>query len=128
MKAADSQAPAALEAFFRSLEHGWPTTGVFPSDVCIHIQLTGDADSSWTIRTPRGRVEVEQGELCERPDCRMRTSVEDFRGLLSGVLTPRQGFLEGRFDVEGDVGLVLRLQRALIARGRADQLLQLMAS
>jgi len=35
--------------------------------------------------------------------------------LVTGRLDPRKGFMEGRLEVEGDVGLVLNLHRCLVA-------------
>lgn len=101
---------AGAEDFFRAVGDG-PYADL-PDGVTITFDLHGDGGGVFTIRRTEKAVELLRIEAT-RPDCRLRCSVQDFLDLVDGHLDSRRGFLEGRFEVEGDVGLVLRLERAL---------------
>jgi len=88
-----------------------------PEGVAVRFDLRGDGGGIFTIRR-EGDVLGLVSDDAARPDCRLRCSVDDFLALLEGRLDSRQGFLEGRLDVEGDVGLVLRLERALVRQAQ----------
>lgn len=84
-----------------------------PSGVSVVFHLSGPQGGSWTVqRTDQGDSHVALGAI-DRPDCIVRCSCDDFRSLVEGELDPRDGFMSGRLEVEGDVGLVLCLHRGL---------------
>jgi hypothetical protein len=89
--------------------------GTLPLDVQLVFELHGPGGGTWTLTTPEGRTVLSPGGHA-RFDCRLRCLVSDLEDLLRGHLAPREGFLEGRLEVEGDVGLVLRLHRVLAGR------------
>jgi predicted lipid carrier protein YhbT len=91
--------------------------------VSVTFDLRGEGGGSWTVSSRDGSAEVARraeqngkaGPASPEPyaDCVLRCEVSDFRALISGALDPRRGFLERRLDIEGDVGLVLRLLRSV---------------
>lgn len=83
-----------------------------PDGVSVTFDLRGDGGGTWTVSRHGGRTAVSRHEAAA-PDCRLACTVADFRALVNGELDPRAGFLEGRLAVEGDVGLVLKLQRTM---------------
>ena len=94
------------------MSSGAAVLGTLPDGVSVTFDLHGDGGGSWTVVRRDGAVDI--GRVDEvYPDCRLRCSVSDFRALIRGELDPRRGFLERRLEVEGDVGLVLRLQRSV---------------
>ena len=101
-------APARLDDFFASVPDGDALP--LPDGVAVTFDLVGDGGGTWTVERRHGQTTVQRSEV-PNPDCRLQCSVQDFRALVRGDLDPRAGFLEGRLEVEGDVGLVLRLQR-----------------
>ncbi len=105
-------ATASLRHFFNRL----PTKLIdaLPDGVSITFALSGDEGGTWTVERADGKARVLAQDM-ERPDCRLSCTAPDFQALLSGDLDPRAGFMDGRLDVEGDVGLVLRLHRCLVA-------------
>lgn len=44
-------------------------------------------------------------------DCTVRITLENLSALLSGKLDPMTGFMTGKFQVEGDMGVAMKLQR-----------------
>ena len=91
--------------------------GALPDGVTVTFQLSGDGGGDWTIARQSGDVVVRRGVQASA-DCKLICSAEAFRGLLSGDLDSRHGFLDGTLKVEGDVGLVLRLEQWVVRRVR----------
>src|SRR5262245_13446259 len=100
-----------LEEFFAAVPEG-RVLHTLPDGVSVTFDLQGDDGGTWTVTRRDGTLGIER-----RPDpnadCRLTCTVSDFRALIRGELDPRRGFLERRLAVEGDVGLVLRLQRTV---------------
>lgn len=103
-------APGQLERFFTSFRDRPRHAPELPDGSAVLFQIHGEGGGTWTVSRRRGRLEVDHG-ITTHPDCRLSCSVEDFHAILRGELDPRQGFLAGRLEVEGDVGLILRLHR-----------------
>jgi putative sterol carrier protein len=101
----------SIEAFFAAVPEA-QVVSALPDGVSVAFELTGEGGGNWTVAREGSTTRVEPGSSAH-PDCRLRCSVDDFRRLVNGELEPRRGFLEGRFSVEGDVGLVWRLRRSV---------------
>jgi putative sterol carrier protein len=84
-----------------------------PEDVVVAFHLSGEGGGSWQVARgadPRLRVSaLEPGPK----DCTVRMDAADFLALLNGELEPRRAFVSGRMEIEGDIGLVLRLQEVV---------------
>jgi putative sterol carrier protein len=106
-----------LERFFAAVPSGSALSRALPEGVSVTFVLSGDDGGTWTVRRTGDGADVTRDEA-HPPDCALRCTTQDFRALLRGKLEPRRGFLDGRLDVAGDVGLVLRLHR-LLPRGAA---------
>jgi len=110
----ESSGRDGVEQFFRRVPSG--LSEALPTGVCVTFDLSAEGwRRSWTLRRSEdgvGRLVARAPSPC---DCRLACTADDFLALVTGRLDPRQGFLEGRLDVEGDVGLVLQLHRCLVA-------------
>lgn len=106
----DSQVPA--QDFFAAVPEA-TVLDALPEGVSVTIELQGDGGGIWTVSRRAGRSEILASKITS-PDCHLRCTVGDFRALIRGELDPRRGFLERRLQVEGDVGLVFRLQRTVV--------------
>ena len=106
-----------LNDFFASDGRGLGTAlqMAIPDDVAIVFELRGPGGGTWTVRREGEGVSVAPSVI-EPTDCRVACSVDDFGRLVRGELRGRQGFLDGRIGVEGDVGLVMRLLNAALQR------------
>lgn len=49
----------------------------------------------------------------EAADCTIKIALADLTALLEGTLEPTTGFMTGRFTVDGDIGVALKLQRVI---------------
>jgi putative sterol carrier protein len=83
-----------------------------PEDVAVTFELVGPGGGTWTLtRTGRG-VELREGRAAV-VDTALRCPVSRFWDLVDGRVDPLRAFLHGEVELEGDVGLLLRLQGAL---------------
>lgn len=107
---------ADLDAFFLSSLGGKGVYDALPDGVRIVFKLGGPGGGTWTVSRDRyGDVEVVRAEL-GRADCKLTCSTDDFVALIHGKLNVRKAFFDERIAVRGDVGLVWRLQKLLVAR------------
>lgn len=60
-------------------------------------------------RSMPNRVSNEDVEA----DCTIRISRENLVALMTGKLNPTMGFMSGKFKVEGDMSVALKLQRVM---------------
>ncbi|MCA9690418.1 MAG: SCP2 sterol-binding domain-containing protein [Nannocystaceae bacterium] len=68
----------------------------FGDDGCIFIDAT---------QTP-GTVSNEDSDA----QCTIKMTLDTFGGLLSGSLNPMAAFMQGKFKIEGDMGVAMRMQ------------------
>lgn len=101
-----------LSGVFLRIQRHLDIPAVLSGDVRLCFALSGPGGGEWTLDSTDGG-EVRRG-LRSPCDCHLACTADDFLRLVDGRLAPRDGFLEGRLMVEGDVGLILRLQRELI--------------
>jgi putative sterol carrier protein len=102
---------AGLEDFFSTVPEA-DVVHALPDGVCVQFDLAGEGGGIWTVCRQGDHTAIDR-RRSDRADCELACSVNDFRRLLRGELDPWQGFVEGRLRVEGDVGLVLRLRKAI---------------
>lgn len=104
---------ARVQAFFDTAPEKLATMlqGAIPPGAVITFELSGDGGGTWTVTRKQGTVEVVRAAV-DPVDCKLQCSVADFDRLLHGALDARGAFMDGRLLVEGDVGLVQRLNKA----------------
>jgi putative sterol carrier protein len=105
----------SLDQFFRSAAAGLSHREWIPDDASVAFVLDGAGGGSWFLRREGRSVRVVP-ELPDGADARLQCSVNDFEALIGGKLDGRDGFLDGRLRIEGDVGLILALQTAFSGR------------
>lgn len=87
--------------------------GAMTEDSLVRFVITHASDvRTWTVVRDSEGVRLTTAED-RGTDATLHCSSEDFRALLLGGLRPRDGFLDGRLRVEGDVGIVLGLRKAI---------------
>lgn len=111
MRVADEQSLLTVSGLVAKLVRIARCSPRLPDGVAIAFQLNGTDGGTWTLVRTRGDVELRGGSP-ERVDCRFALSVVDFAAWLQGRLDPVSAFVERRVELEGDVGLLLRMQSA----------------
>ena len=71
--------------------------------------LTGDLDESWIVDCKD--VDVHKGD--DEAECTITLAGEDFMAIQDGSLDGMQAFMMGQIQVEGDMGLAMKLQEVL---------------
>lgn len=109
---------AEIRTFFSTAaeRHQRVLVGAIPVGALIVFEIEGGG--TWTVHNDRGRVRVVP-EAEDVVDCRLTCSADDLHALLEGRLDAREAFMGGRVRIEGDVGLIQRLNKAFARqRGR----------
>ena len=70
--------------------------------------LTGEGGGTWVVNL-KDAPGVQQGEASA--DCTLTLDADDFVQLLDDPNTGQQLFFSGKLQVDGDVGLALKLQQ-----------------
>lgn len=99
-----------IDAFFESASAAVATA--LPDDVLVTFEITGEGGGTWTLHTEPGGVDVRSGRAMWA-DSVLTCSVPRFVDLVTGQIDVEKAFFDGTVRIEGDVGLLLRLYRAL---------------
>lgn len=92
------------------LEH---VEDVLPDGVVVSFDL-GEA-GAWQLRAEGGRTQVEPAGSGPK-DCAVRCSPAELHRIVTGAWAATRAYLDGRMQIEGDVGLLLRLRPLLAPR------------
>jgi len=79
-------------------------------DGIFKFVLSGDEPGTWVVNC---KDEVGASESDSEADCTMSLASEDFVAISSGELDGMQAFMVGKIQVEGDMGLAMKLQTLL---------------
>jgi len=84
---------------------------MLPEGVLVAFHIDGCGGGAWQVSPSTLSI----GPVDGRPkDCEVFCSADDFMAILRGALSPQVAFEEGRLQVIGDVGLLLKLRRILV--------------
>lgn len=83
-----------------------------PDDVQVTFDLHGEGGGVWTLSRQADGTRVRPGRGLWA-DTVLTCTVQRFVELVTGGVDMRQAFFDGTVRVEGDVGLLVRLHRAL---------------
>ena len=78
-------------------------------DGLVAIVVTDGEGGDWRLELKFGR-----GSIPDSPNTTISISAEDADALGSGEMKPLEAFMAGRIQVEGDVGLMMQLQGAVM--------------
>ncbi|MAE93499.1 MAG: hypothetical protein CL910_02445 [Deltaproteobacteria bacterium] len=81
----------------------------------VHFDLTGSRGGSVVLRIEPGKADIGPGTVGE-PDLRLRVDARDFFAVLAGTQNVDVLHLEGKLEVEGNLGLAMRLRTLFPAR------------
>ena len=77
------------------------------------FEVDGEGGGAWTVAFPEeGGLSVSAG-AAEEPGCKIKVSVEDWNGILSGELDATTAFMSGKLMIEGDMAMAMKLQPIL---------------
>ena len=101
-----------IEEFFERLTHGVPDRLLRRADGSLRIDLTsGTTTERWFVTMHGGDVSVSHRNA--KADSVIRTSKDQFEGMITGTVNAMSAALRGVVSLEGDPTLLVLFQRAL---------------
>ena len=101
-----------IEEFFERLTRGGPDRLPGRADGSLRIDLTsGTTIERWFITMHGGDVSVSHRNA--KADSVIRTSKDQFEGMIAGTVNAMSAALRGVVSLEGDPTLLVQFQRAL---------------
>ncbi len=76
----------------------------------IQWQISGEGGGSWYAVVNQGRLRVREGDY-DDPALTIRVGAADYVDILNGDANGRLVFASGRGQVEGPIGLAIKLER-----------------
>ena len=105
-----------LEDFFdRRLERILNGLASLPVvDAVAQIDVSGETPGIWQVVLSKGQARVLRGDEA-RPSFRLMAHEEDWRDLLEGAARLQACLIDGRLEVEGDLGLAMQIAPMLLS-------------
>jgi putative sterol carrier protein len=76
----------------------------------IQFELTGEGGGAWNARISGGHLEVQAGRAAS-PALTLTASAADYLAIVNGDLKVMGAFMSGRVQIQGDMGLAMKLQK-----------------
>ncbi len=76
------------------------------------FDVSGDGGGIWTVDLRKSEGWVTEGTI-DDPGCTIKVAAEDFLGLVTGAIPGPQLFMMGKLQIEGDMGLAMKLGQVL---------------
>ncbi|PWA13048.1 sterol-binding protein [Pueribacillus theae] len=89
-------------------------------EAVYQFNITGDEESTYQVILRSDSGSVVEGEK-ETADCTLTIDSADFKKMVDGELNGTEAFMSGLLQIDGDMGLALRLQDILSAYSAAQQ-------
>lgn len=88
---------------------------LLPGGVTVLIDVLGEPGGGWQLCDP-GNGRLRAGPARPGPkDCVLRCTRAVLTEIAEGRLDARRAFYDGSLQIEGDIGLAIRIQKALHA-------------
>ncbi|QDI92043.1 SCP2 sterol-binding domain-containing protein [Salicibibacter halophilus] len=89
-------------------------------EAVYQFNLSGDEAGTFQVILNSDDGRAEEGEK-ETPDCTLTLDSDDFIKMAEGELNGTEAFMSGQLQIDGDMGLALRLQEVLEAYNTEQQ-------
>lgn len=75
----------------------------------VNFALSGENGGSWYVDVQNGTLSVHDGSA-DSPSATLAMDGDDFVAMSTGQLNPMAAFMGGKIKVDGDLGIVMKLQ------------------
>lgn len=97
-----------IAAIFTGIAARIDPTKASDLNATIQFELSGDSGGSYWLKFENGTAEAGEGAIAD-PKMTLRTSADDFAGMVAGKLNPMQAFMMGKIKIQGDTGIAMKL-------------------
>ena len=77
-------------------------------NMVIQLNITGAEAGNWNVEIKDGALKVEQG-IHPNPNLSVTADSADCLKIFNRELDPMQAFMQGRFKLQGDLGLAMKM-------------------
>lgn len=74
----------------------------------VLFHITGNQGGDWVATIKDQKLSVENGVI-QDPNVTISSDTQDIFNLVNGKLNPMSAFMQGKVQVQGDMGLAMRL-------------------
>lgn len=100
----------SIETFMILLSMGFNPEGAGDTKAVVQFNFSGEAEGSCYFRIENGRIEQRAGKA-EEPDLTIETPFEVWMDIMAGKADGQQMFMEQKYRVNGDLSLLMRMNR-----------------
>jgi multimeric flavodoxin WrbA len=100
--------PDSIETFLAIMRYGFNPRNAVGTAI-MQFEFSGQAEGDCYLAIEDGKIRTSSGKA-ENPDVTIRTPFEIWMDILTGKADGQQMFMEGRYKVEGDVSLLMRMR------------------
>jgi putative sterol carrier protein len=97
--------PNSLKTLMSVLKIGFNRQKAAGKQGVLQFNFTGEVTGSCYFKVADGRIEAFEGQA-DKPDLKVDSAFEVWADVIVGKLDGAQAFFEGKYKVEGDVGLM----------------------
>lgn len=97
--------PNSLKTLMTVLKIGFNPQKAAGKQGVLQFNFTGEVTGSCYFKVADGRIEAFEGQA-DKPDLKVDSAFEVWADVIVGKLDGAQAFFEGKYKVEGDVGLM----------------------
>lgn len=101
--------PDSIDTFLAIMRYGFNPKNAKDTTAIIQFDFSGQADGACHIAIEEGRIRTSLGRA-ENPSVTIRAPFEVWMDILTGKADGQQMFVDGKYLVDGDVSLLMRMR------------------
>ncbi|HMK66060.1 MAG TPA: SCP2 sterol-binding domain-containing protein, partial [Thermodesulfobacteriota bacterium] len=99
--------PDSIESYMMILSMGFKAEAACDLSAMIQFRFSGEAAGSCYFKIENGQIIPVLGEA-EKPDLTIESPFELWMDILTGKADGQKSFMEGKYNVKGDLNLLLK--------------------
>jgi putative sterol carrier protein len=98
-----------IREFFEAMPKAFQKDKAAKINATYQFVLSGEGGGTWYVQVRWGELEVGEG-VKEKPDVTLRASAANYVAIAEGRMNPMLAMATGKFKIEGNLGLAMKLQ------------------
>jgi hypothetical protein len=101
--------PDSIETFLAIMRYGFNPRNAGDTRAIMQFEFSGQAEGACYLSIEDGSMITSSGKA-EKPDVTIRTPFEVWMDILTGKADGQQVFMDGKYSVDGDLSLLMRMR------------------